>query len=421
MLDRKPHTLVHLGKLAFVFVLFQIPLVSQTLQKQILNNRKNLNNIKGEIKAYENKLSLNTAREKTEIEKLNDVGEKIGLLQQLVGELESAERLTEKNIAELRLRLAETSDELTTLKSLMALRLIQMYKHRADPELAYVFTSDSWTQAYARNKYLKIIAEQDRRDVQNLRDKKVKIEGQKKQIEAELVIQQDQLSQKKAEKKNLDRELAKRRNSIAKIRKDKKLMSSLISQRKDDLEGLQAIIAVLEKKKAEEEAAERERRRKLAEKLAKTTGTSKSNETYKEPVYEEKSTFGLYKGKLAYPVAGKIVEKFGDHYNASLGTTTRNPGVDILSVEGARVRAVAKGKVSVISWLRRLGNTIILDHGAGFYTVYAHLSEIYVSPDQTVVAGESLANLDESDDGKAILHFEVYENRVAQDPSMWLK
>ena len=144
-------------------------------------------------------------------------------------------------------------------------------------------------------------------------------------------------------------------------------------------------------------------------------------EGYKEPAYEEKSTFGLYKGRLPYPVAGKIIQKFGDQINPTLGTKTRNPGVEIQASPGAQVHAVAKGKITIISWLRRLGNTIIIDHGGGYYTVYAHLSEIYVSPDQTVNAGDTVASIDESDEGKTVLHFEIYKNREAQDPAAWLK
>ncbi|HNO12238.1 MAG TPA: peptidoglycan DD-metalloendopeptidase family protein, partial [bacterium] len=128
-----------------------------------------------------------------------------------------------------------------------------------------------------------------------------------------------------------------------------------------------------------------------------------------------------YKGRLPYPVPGKIVVSFGNQYNAALGTTTRNTGVDIQSREGAEVHSVAKGKVSLISWLRRLGNTVIIDHGEGFYTVYAHLSEIFVSVDQHVAAGQTIANLDESDEGKAVLHFEIYKDREAVDPAGWLR
>ncbi|HNI09715.1 MAG TPA: peptidoglycan DD-metalloendopeptidase family protein, partial [bacterium] len=398
-----------------------IALQAQNLQKQIDKSRNNMKKIKDEIAQYENRLTSQAQKEKTEIENLNDINEKIGLLHQLLGELEQGRRLTEERIAELRSILSQTRTELQNLKGLTSQRLLQTYKHRDEDPLAYILTSDSWTQAFARMKYLKLIAEQDQRDIQSLRTKKEKIETQKKLIEVELLNQQFLISEKKREKANLDQQLARRKNTLSKIRKDKRLLASLIEQRKDDMANLQTIIAALEKKKAEEEALAKKRAEEAA--AAAKSGKTKTagSVKYKEPVYTEKSNFAQYKGRLPYPVPGKIVVSFGNQYNAALGTTTRNTGVDIQSREGAEVHSVAKGKVSLISWLRRLGNTVIIDHGEGFYTVYAHLSEIFVSVDQHVAAGQTIANLDESDEGKAVLHFEIYKDREAVDPAGWLR
>ncbi len=383
----------------------------QNLQKKIGENQKYLQKLKKEIFEYENKIASETKKEKSGIDKLNDINRKIGLLQQLVGSLEQERTLTESNIVELKVRLTQTTSDLQTLKKFTAQRLIQIYKHREEQPLAYVLTSDSWTQAYARVKYLKLIAHQDRLDLQLLRQKKEQIEIQKQEIEYELRREVAIIAEKKNEKKNLSAEMTRRKTVLGKIRKDKTLFQSLLEEKKDDLETLRALIAELEKKKREQEAAALERRKKMS------TGSA----TYKEPVYEDQSTFGLFKGKLPYPVIGRIVQSYGDQINLTLGTKTRNPGVEIQAGLGAQVRAVAKGKITIISWLRRLGNTVIIDHGGGYYTVYAHLAEIYVIPDQSVTAGDAIASIDESEEGKSILHFEIYRNREAQDPAQWLK
>lgn len=189
----------------------------------------------------------------------------------------------------------------------------------------------------------------------------------------------------------------------------------MLEDKKDDLATLTTLIVELERKKREQEELERERQAKL-----KAESAEKKIE-YKEPKYVEKSTFGLYKGKLPYPVAGKIVKKFGDQINPVLGTKTRNPGIEIQSTSNALVRSVAKGRVAHIAWLRRMGNTLLIDHGGGYYTVYAHLSEIYVSPEQNLNAGDVIANLDENEDGKFVLHFEIYKDQDVQDPAVWLQ
>ena len=398
-----------------VFCLLASPTGAQDLQKKITQNRKNLQKLKEEIQNYEHRIVSEAQKEKNELELLNDVNQKIGLLQQLLGELEQARSLSELNVSVLRSQLRSTQDELRVLKNLTGQRLVQTYKHRSEDPLAYVFTSDSWTQAYARLKYAKIIADQDKTDLKTLRKKKAKIELQKNLIEAELVQQKYLIVEKKTEKANLDAELNRRKASLTKIRKDKRLLNAMLEEKRDDLETLTSLIAELERKKKEEEALELERQKQLKAESAQ------KNIAYKEPKYVEKSTFGLYKGKLPYPVAGKIIKKFGDQINPILGTKTRNPGVEIQASQNAAVRAVAKGRVAHIAWLRRMGNTLLIDHGGGYYTVYAHLSEIYVSPDQNIGAGDVLASLDENEDGKFVLHFEIYKDQDVQDPSLWLK
>lgn len=399
-----------------LFVIFSFfSLCAQDLQKKITQSQKNVQKLKEEIKNYENRIVSEAQKEKNELDRLNDANQKIGLLQQLLGELEQSRSLTELNIVVLRDQLKTTQGELNVLKNLTGQRLVQTYKHRAEDPLAYVFTSDSWTQAYARVKYTKIIANQDKTDLQTLRRKKIKIERQKKLIEAELLQQKYLIAEKKNEKAALDVELNRRKASLSKIRKDKRLLNTMLEEKRDDLVTLNSLIAELERKKKEQEELELERQRKL-----KAESAEKSI-AYKEPKYVEKSTFGLYKGKLPYPVAGKIVKKFGDQINPILGTKTRNPGIEIQATQNAAVRAVAKGRIAHIAWLRRMGNTLLIDHGGGYYTVYAHLSEIYVSPEQNVSAGDMIAGLDENEEGKYVLHFEIYKDQDVQDPSIWLR
>ncbi|HNO10825.1 MAG TPA: hypothetical protein PKI67_07845, partial [bacterium] len=287
-----------LNRVALFLFFSLISLQAQNLQKQIDKSRNNMKKIKDEIAQYENRLTSQAQKEKTEIENLNDINEKIGLLHQLLGELEQGRRLTEERIAELRSILSQTRTELQNLKGLTSQRLLQTYKHRDEDPLAYILTSDSWTQAFARMKYLKLIAEQDQRDIQSLRTKKEKIETQKKLIEVELLNQQFLISEKKREKANLDQQLARRKNTLSKIRKDKRLLASLIEQRKDDMANLQTIIAALEKKKAEEEALAKKRAEEAA--AAAKSGKTKTagSVKYKEPVYTEKSNFAQYKGRL---------------------------------------------------------------------------------------------------------------------------
>ena len=80
------------------------------------------------------------------------------------------------------------------------------------------------------------------------------------------------------------------------------------------------------------------------------------------------------------------------------------------------------GIVVAITWIPSFGNTIILDHGAGYYTVYAHVDEIQVNIDSYVVRDQIIARV--SDTGSlegAKLHFEIWQNEEKVDPLQWLR
>jgi murein DD-endopeptidase MepM/ murein hydrolase activator NlpD len=116
---------------------------------------------------------------------------------------------------------------------------------------------------------------------------------------------------------------------------------------------------------------------------------------------------------------GAIVESFGEHVNPRLGTITISNGIDIATPEGSEVRCVADGTVTMLSFVAGFGNLMIISHDDGFFTVYAHLSEVLVRKDKKVGAGQVIARSGEGISGPR-LHFELWYERIKQDPVRWL-
>ena len=89
--------------------------------------------------------------------------------------------------------------------------------------------------------------------------------------------------------------------------------------------------------------------------------------------------------------------------------------------KGAEVKILPTGQITKITWLRGYGNTILIDHKDGYYTVYAHLGTILVREGQIVEAGEVIARVGQSGtlEGPR-LHFEIWAQREKQDPLSWL-
>ncbi|HEU5310451.1 MAG TPA: peptidoglycan DD-metalloendopeptidase family protein, partial [Candidatus Eisenbacteria bacterium] len=123
-----------------------------------------------------------------------------------------------------------------------------------------------------------------------------------------------------------------------------------------------------------------------------------------------------------WPVTGRVARSFGQQKNPRFNTTTFNSGVDIAATFGASITAVAKGRVDYVNWLEGYGKCAIINHGGGFYTLYANASEILVSVGKDVAAGETIGRV--GDTGSTIgtaLHFEIRKGREALNPLEWFR
>lgn len=125
------------------------------------------------------------------------------------------------------------------------------------------------------------------------------------------------------------------------------------------------------------------------------------------------------KGKLPWPVKGKVVRKFGPF--TIQGVPQRSQGIDIEVQEGNPVKSVHPGKVVYFNWMGGYGNTLILDHGEGYYSIYGHLQEALKAVGEMVVSQETIGRVGQSGDVlKPTLHFEIRSHGKAQDPHAWL-
>ena len=118
-------------------------------------------------------------------------------------------------------------------------------------------------------------------------------------------------------------------------------------------------------------------------------------------------------GSFAWPANGSINQRFwGGH-----------GGIDVGGWTGAPVKAADAGYVAVASggWNAGYGNHVIIDHGNGFVTLYAHLNSIYVKPGESVTAGQQIGGLGNTGNSTGPhLHFEIRYQGVPRNPLNYL-
>jgi septal ring factor EnvC (AmiA/AmiB activator) len=132
-------------------------------------------------------------------------------------------------------------------------------------------------------------------------------------------------------------------------------------------------------------------------------------------IYEN---FSSMKNRLPWPTQGKVINLYG---NKELINQSVSNGVTILAPEGQKVSAVFPGKVVFADWLRGYGLLIIVDHGNGYMTLYAHNQTLFKSSGDSVTQGETIALVGHSGGFRQnSLYFEIRSNGKPSNPLHWL-
>jgi murein hydrolase activator len=129
-------------------------------------------------------------------------------------------------------------------------------------------------------------------------------------------------------------------------------------------------------------------------------------------------SFAAVQGKLPWPVAGRVLAKFGQPRN---GGPLKWQGVVIGAPAGSTVRAPFRGRVIYADWLAGMGLLVVLDHGDGYLSLYGQNEQIFRKVGDTVASGDTLAALADRGNGAGELYLEIRKAKQPLDPQRWLK
>jgi len=373
----------------------------RAIDNQIKVREQELERVKKELKQFRKKLESERLKERDLLSKLADTEKEIMIIQKVLRELREGQKRCEIEIQRSRLVINELKYKIDKLKENFAKRVVYLYKNGRTHDLSLILSSNSINQAIYRYKYLNILAEIDRRNINEIKDNITKLDKRKIVLEKELEQREKIIKEKERYQNRIRKIKRSRERQLAQARRNKKYLASKVKEKEKAIKELQNLIADLEK--------ERDKRQKEIDRQREIAGVRE-----KEPFYS-------MKGSLIWPVEGEIIGRFGLHKHPRLKTITENPGIDIRARKGAPVRAVLDGVVTTITYIRGYGNTIIIDHGSGFYTVYTHVDEVYVAEGQYIRIGTVIASVGDTGSLEgALLHFEVWKNKTKLNPEEWL-
>ena len=381
---------------------------STEIQEDINSRNNELESLKNEIDRYEVLINEKSKEEKLNNEVINQINKKIELTEKLIKRFTDEENYISKQIYKTKGNIEKQEQELFILKNQLKNRLRYLYKYGKSNLLKQITQTNDWNKKIYRTKYLEILNEYEDqikvRIKKNLNDLRIK----KEQLEKEQKNKKNLIIEKNKKFDSLEKDKKLKSSYLLKIKNQKdKLKQDLISK-KEMIEKIEKIIKKLYSDKKETKKREQELARIRANKNKSTSGN-----------------FAKMKGKLTWPVNGKIIGKFGVHKNEELNIYTENLGIDIETATNEKVYSVLDGVILTITTIRDYGDIIILDHGAGYYTVYSNLKNIIVYEGQYVDTYTHLAEVARGTNSnyinKNIFNFQVWLNQEKLDPEKWIE
>jgi septal ring factor EnvC (AmiA/AmiB activator) len=302
---------------------------------------------------------------------------------------------TETEIIALGDSLTKAETDLYSARELMKKRLRSAYMTGETSKLQMLLTARSPSEFVHRVRYFQDLNRYDKRLAESIRGGIASVSEKRAAQEESRQELVKLLSDKKKEQQSLVAEEAERRTVLEDIRTKKSAHETMVAELEEAQNELNALIRVLEG-----------RRKKV-----------KEEEDRKASVSFEKR-----KGKLPWPLRGEITRKFGNVVHPVYKTVTPNNGIDISAKKGAPVKSVAPGEVALVKWLRGYGRCVFIDHSGGFYTLYAHLDDVSVEENRTVVEGSEVGKAGETGtSGGPKLHFEIKRRAESLNPEDWLE
>ena len=381
---------------------------STDIQREIDANNNTLRNLETTINKLEKDLETMKSSEKDLSNYIKKLDEKIIAREKQIAILIEQNKSISKLIENSKQNIKMQDEELEELKARLKKRAIYTYKNGKNQLISKIMLSNNLNTALGKLKYFKILIEYEKKLNDNIRLKINELEKEKYKLENDQSNQKNILNEAQIIHKSLKEDRNDKNRKILKIKTDKDYLKKNLDSKKKEISEVEELI----KKLILDVDSAKKREKELARKRASQNKATSGN-------------FAKMKGKLESPTDGKIINRFGTHTNTKLRTVTENIGIDIETQRNTPVYSVLDGVVSVITYLRNYGNTIIVSHGGGYFTVYANVERILVKENDYILSNTQIGTVGKSENPSIsksyFLHFEIRKDETILNPELWIK
>ena len=375
-----------------------------------------LDDVNGKISDLQGQIDSEEAYQAELSEQISLYQQQIALMDEQIGALE--DQIEEKNaeietlqtdIASLDEEIAAKQVEIDETYEQFKERMVALYQAGETSSLAMLLSSDSFADFVTNVQLMQAVSESDQQLVEKLRTQKEEQQAQKDEKEAAEAEVQAALTQIQQDEEQLVLERADQQSA-------RESLEAAYAESKTAMQDLEAMKANYEANREEIEAEEAAVEAELQQLYASMASSSSSSSSGSSSSGSSSNVI-VDTGDLSFrwPLPGYTTVTSG--YGARWGTT--HTGIDISGggCYGSPIVAAESGTVILCQWYSTYGQCIIVDHGGGYSTLYAHMSAYAVSTGDYVTKGQTIGYV--GDTGNVTgphLHFEVRVNGVTQNP-----
>lgn len=295
-----------------------------------------------------------------------------------IEELEKQIAEAKEHLRQTELALAQATADYNQMNELVKIRLQVMYKNSETTMLDTLLSSGSVVEFYERLHYMQVISENDNKLMQQLEEARLDVEL-KKQMQEQA-------------KEILEQKLGEREERLQQIKTSRARVEGEISRSKKEIQ-------------------------QLEKEIDKQLEESKRLESKIKTLMTKQKYVG---GSMTWPVPSsyRITSSFGMRKHPILRKNKMHTGVDIGADKGASIVAANSGTVIMAHYDKNgYGNMVVIDHGGGITTLYAHASKLLVKVGDKVKSGQTIAKVGSTGLSTGNhLHFEVRVNGEPKDP-----
>ena len=361
-------------------------LTIENFEKKAANINRKIAKQKAELKTF-------TIKEKNILTGLNDADFALNKARKSVSAIKKEITGIEKKIHEISESYIDLTEKIKTSEKYISKRLVALYKLLWLGKIQVFASAESMSEIFQRENALERILAHDKERQKKLIENKAKVKNL-------LGI----MNNKKKEKISLAQELIEQINIIS-LEKEKR-SKLLVGIRNKKSLGIAAIESL----------------KNSANELDQTMkALSIEFKQFKQVEKIKTKDFTSFKGLLNMPVKGKIISSFGHYKNTKFNVKNFRSGIDIKADMGEPIHALYDGMIIYSSWFKGYGNMIVIAHGEKYYSVYAHIEELFKTKGDKVEQDEVIATVgDTGSMAGSGLYFELRHHGKPVNPLGWL-